>query len=82
MLSLYDKGGERLGKQVTVRELLKALKEAGFIPSPNHNGRGSHQRYVHRSDHTRFADVSVHAMGQVIPKGTLKNIERTSGVEF
>ncbi|OMF28289.1 hypothetical protein BK132_14610 [Paenibacillus sp. FSL H8-0259] len=71
-----------MGKQVTVREMLKALKDAGFIPSPNHGGRGSHQRYIHRTDPTRYADISVHAQGQVIPKGTLKSIERTSGVEF
>ncbi|WP_232229148.1 type II toxin-antitoxin system HicA family toxin [Paenibacillus zanthoxyli] len=62
--------------------MLKGLKAAGFIASPNHSGRGSHQRYIHPSDPTRYADVSIHAMGQMVPKGTLKSIERTSGVKF
>lgn len=70
-----------MGKQVTVREVLQALKEAGFIKSPNH-GKGSHQRYIHKDDPTRFADISYHSSGQVIPKGTLKSIEKTSGVRF
>ncbi len=71
-----------MGKQVTVREVLKKLKEEGFIKSPTHKGRGSHQRYIHKDDPTRFADISFHSSGQVIPKGTLKSIERTSGVKF
>ncbi|QUL53532.1 type II toxin-antitoxin system HicA family toxin [Paenibacillus tritici] len=71
-----------MGTQVTVREMLRALQDAGFIPSLNYSNRGSHQHYIYRTDPARYADVSVHAMGQVIPKGTLKSIERTSGVIF
>lgn len=71
-----------MGKTVTVREVLIALRDADFIPSPNHKGRGSHQRYIHQTDPTRYADISIHAMGQMVPKGTLKSIERSSGVKF
>ncbi|MDT2243112.1 type II toxin-antitoxin system HicA family toxin [Paenibacillus larvae] len=71
-----------MGKQVTVREALQKLK-AGFIKSPSHTGKSSHQRYIHKDDPERFADISFHkSCGAVIPKGTLKNIERTSGVKF
>ncbi|AJK28057.1 type II toxin-antitoxin system HicA family toxin [Paenibacillus larvae] len=71
-----------MGKQVTVREALQKLKKAGFIKSPSHTGKSSHQRYIHKDDPERFADISFHKSGAVIPKGTLKNIERTSGVKF
>ncbi|MBG9567555.1 type II toxin-antitoxin system HicA family toxin [Brevibacillus agri] len=71
-----------MGKQVTVREALQRLKQEGFIKSPTHRSSGSHQRYIHQSDPTRFADISFHNSGQVIPKGTLRSIERTSGVRF
>lgn len=71
-----------MGKQKTVREVIQALRAAGFTPSPNHGKGTSHQRYIHPTDPTRYADVSAHASGRSIPKGTLKNIERTSGVEF
>ncbi|MGN7760432.1 type II toxin-antitoxin system HicA family toxin [Paenibacillus sp. 22594] len=71
-----------MGKQKTVREVIQALREAGFKPSPSHGKGTSHQRYIHPTDPTRYADVSAHAGGRSIPKGTLKNIERTSGVEF
>lgn len=69
-------------KQKTVREVLKRLRKEGFIPSPTHTGSGSHQRWIHKNDPTRFADISIHSMGQTIPIGTLKNIEKTSGVIF
>lgn len=71
-----------MGKQVTVREAIKALKSAGFNESPNHGNGTSHRRYIHNADPTRYADISFHRPGQVIPKGTLKSIERTSGVRF
>jgi predicted RNA binding protein YcfA (HicA-like mRNA interferase family) len=71
-----------LGKQVTVREVLQILKQEGFIKSPNHKSGSSHQRYIHKVDSTRYADISYHKSGQVIQKGTLKSIERTSGVKF
>lgn len=71
-----------MGKQVTVREVIRILKKNGFIESPNHGNRTSHQRYIHKDDPTRFADISAHASGRTIPIGTLKNIERTSGVKF
>lgn len=71
-----------MGKQVTVREALQALKAAGFIESQNHGNGTSHRRYIHVSDPSRFADISFHRTGQVIPKGTLKNIVKTSGVNF
>lgn len=71
-----------MGKQKTVREVIQALRAAGFRPSPTHGNRTSHQRYIHLTDPTRYADVSVHASGRIVPKGTLKSIERTSGVEF
>ncbi|EKN67476.1 type II toxin-antitoxin system HicA family toxin [Schinkia azotoformans] len=71
-----------MGKQVTVREVLKKLKKEGFIKSPTHKNPGSHQRYIHKDDPTRFADISFHGDGRVIPKGTLSSIERTSGVKF
>jgi predicted RNA binding protein YcfA (HicA-like mRNA interferase family) len=71
-----------LGKQVTVRKVLQGLKQEGFIRSPNHISGSSHQRYIHKNDPTRYADISYHNSGQVVPKGTLKSIERTSGVKF
>lgn len=71
-----------MGKQRTVRQVLKALRAAGFIPSPTHGKRTSHQRWVHPTDPTRYADISVHSSGDVLAKGTLKSIEATSGVEF
>jgi predicted RNA binding protein YcfA (HicA-like mRNA interferase family) len=71
-----------LGKQITVREILRTLKQEGFIKSPSHGSGSSHQRYIHKDDPTRYADISYHNSGQVVPKGTLKSIERTSGVKF
>lgn len=71
-----------MGKQRTVREVLKILKAAGFQKSPNHGKGTSHQRYIHQDDPTRYADVSCHSSGDVLAKGTLKSIERTSGVKF
>ncbi|QGG47571.1 type II toxin-antitoxin system HicA family toxin [Heliorestis convoluta] len=71
-----------MGKQVTVRKLLQTLKKEGFIKSPTHKSGGSHQRYIHKDNPERYADISYHSSGQVIPKGTLKNIERTSGIKF
>ncbi|MEX3744638.1 MULTISPECIES: type II toxin-antitoxin system HicA family toxin [Lysinibacillus] len=70
-----------MGKQVTTREVLQKLKKNGFIKSPQ-KGKGSHQRYIHQDDPTRFADISLKADGRLIPLGTLKNIEQTSGVKF
>ncbi|MDQ0174397.1 type II toxin-antitoxin system HicA family toxin [Bacillus chungangensis] len=71
-----------MGKQITVRKVLQILKKEGFVKSPNHKGGGSHQRYIHEKDPTRYADISFHNSGQVIPIGTLKNIEKTTGVKF
>ncbi|BFH63922.1 type II toxin-antitoxin system HicA family toxin [Paenibacillus azoreducens] len=71
-----------MGKQRTVREVLKALKAEGFIKSPNHGKGTSHQRYIHKDDPKRYADVAFHSSGDILAKGTLKSIERTSGVEF
>ncbi|SDJ95531.1 type II toxin-antitoxin system HicA family toxin [Paenibacillus naphthalenovorans] len=71
-----------MGKQVKVRDAIRALKKAGFIESPNHGNGTSHRRYIHKDDPKRFADISYHSGGEVIPKGTLKNIERSSGVTF
>lgn len=70
-----------MGKQRTVREVIQALKKAGFIESPNH-GKGSHRRYINPKDPSKFADIAVHSMGDTIAKGTLKSIERQSGVTF
>ncbi len=71
-----------MGKQITVRKILQTLKQEGFILSPSHRSGSSHQRYMHKDDPARFADISYHHSGQVVPKGTLKNIESTSGVKF
>jgi predicted RNA binding protein YcfA (HicA-like mRNA interferase family) len=71
-----------LGKQITVRKVLEKLKEEGFIKSPNHGKGTSHQRYIHKDDPTRYADISYHHSAQVIPNGTLNSIERSSGVKF
>ncbi|MBE3554562.1 MAG: type II toxin-antitoxin system HicA family toxin [Thermicanus sp.] len=71
-----------MGKQITVREVLQILKQEGFIKSSTHKRGSSHQRYIHKDDPTRYADISFHSGGQVIPKGTLRNIERTSGIKF
>lgn len=71
-----------MGKQVTVMKVLQRLKEEGFIKSPHHGKGTSHQRYIHKDNPTRYADISYHNSGQVIPKGTLASIERTSGVKF
>jgi len=71
-----------MGKQVTVREVLQKLRKNGFIKSPTHKGGGSHQRYIHQDDPTRYADISYKRDGEVIKRGTLKSIEQTSGVKF
>lgn len=71
-----------MGKQITVRKVLQRLKEEGFVKSPNHGNNTSHQRYIHKIDSTRYADIAYHHSGQVIPKGTLSSIEHTSGVKF
>lgn len=71
-----------MGKQRTIRQILKTLRKEGFIPSPNHGRGTSHQRWIHKEDPTRYADVSSHSTGDVVAKGTLKSMERTSGVEF
>ncbi|MEK4520041.1 type II toxin-antitoxin system HicA family toxin [Paenibacillus sp. FSL H8-0122] len=71
-----------MGKQRTVRQVIKALKQAGFVQSPNHGKRTSHNRWIHKTDPTRYADLSNHGSGDVLAKGTLKSMERTSGVEF
>jgi len=71
-----------LGKQITVRKVLQKLKEEGFVKSPNHSKGTSHQRYVHKTDPNKYADIAFHHSGQVIPKGTLNSIEQTSGVKF
>lgn len=71
-----------MGKQVTVREALQKLKKNGFVKSPSHKGGSSHQRYIHKDDPTRYADIASHGTGRMIPKGTLSSIERTSGVKF
>ncbi|MED4599853.1 type II toxin-antitoxin system HicA family toxin [Paenibacillus validus] len=71
-----------MGKQIKVRDAIQALKQAGFIKSPNHGHGTSHRRYIHKDDPSRFADISYHTGGESIPKGTLKSIEKTSGVKF
>jgi len=71
-----------VGKQRTVREVLKALKKAGFIQSSNHGNGTSHRRYINPNDPTKFADISFHSTGETIAKGTLSSIERQSGVKF
>lgn len=78
----YEGREKQLGKQRTVREVLQALKAAGFYKSPTHGKGTSHRRYIHKDDPTRYADVSYHSSGEVLAKGTLKSIERTSGVKF
>ena len=82
VLQLSWKEVIRLGKQITVKKVLEKLKEEGFIKSSNHGNSTSHQRYTHKADPTRYADIAYHHSGQVIPKGTLSSIERTSGVRF
>lgn len=71
-----------MGKQITVRKVLAQLKADGFKKSSPHTGKSSHHRYIHKDDPARYADISIHRTGQTIPKGTLCNIERTSGVKF
>lgn len=71
-----------MGKQRTVREVIQALKKAGFIESPNHGKGTSHRRYINPSDPSKFADIAVHSMGDTLAKGTLKSIERQSGLKF
>jgi predicted RNA binding protein YcfA (HicA-like mRNA interferase family) len=71
-----------LGKQITVRKVLQRLKEEGFVKSPNHGDATSHQRYIHKTNPERYADIAFHHSGQVIPKGTLSSIEKSSGVKF
>ncbi|MNC39424.1 YcfA-like protein [compost metagenome] len=71
-----------MGKQRTVREVLQALKKAGFVQSPNHGKGTSHRRYINPNDPTKYADIAVHSLGDVLAKGTLSSIERQSGVNF
>jgi predicted RNA binding protein YcfA (HicA-like mRNA interferase family) len=82
IIIIAERGETKLGKQITVRKALQTLAQAGFIESPNHKRGSSHQRYVHKDDPTRYADISFHNSGQIIPKGTLRSIERTSGIRF
>nr|WP_246132118.1 type II toxin-antitoxin system HicA family toxin [Paenibacillus hemerocallicola] len=65
-----------------MREVIKALKKAGFVESPNHGNGTSHRRYISSTDPTKYADISVHGLGDTIAKGTLKSIERQSGVNL
>jgi len=71
-----------VGKQRTIREVIKALTKAGFILSPNHGNGTSHRRYINPNDPTKYATLSVHSMGDTLAKGTLSSIERQSGVKF
>ncbi|MET1173756.1 type II toxin-antitoxin system HicA family toxin [Paenibacillus amylolyticus] len=71
-----------MAKQRTVREVFKRFKEEGFIKSPSHTGGGSHSKWIHKDDPSRFAIISFHNSGQTIPIGTLKSIEKSSGVIF
>jgi len=61
---------------------LQRLKEEGFVKSPNHGKGTSHQRFVHKFDPARYADIAYHHSGQIVPKGTLNSIEQSSGVKF
>jgi len=56
-------------KNITVRELIRALKQAGFSFE---RARGSH--YIYRHPEGRRVTVPFHGQGQSIPRGTLKNI--------
>jgi predicted RNA binding protein YcfA (HicA-like mRNA interferase family) len=68
-----------LGKVVTAREIIRKLKEKGFeVVSQS----GSHAKFVHRERPTCYAIVPLHSGGREVKKGTLKSIERTSGVKF
>lgn len=65
----------------TMGEVKRKLRKEGFKLSPSHRkGGGSHRRYIHPDG--RFADLSEHGDGRTIAPGTLRNIEKTSGLEF
>lgn len=66
-------------KQRTVKDVLTLLKAEGFEMARQ---TGSHQRWIHKDDPTRFATISVHSKSQTFPVGTLKSIEKTTGINF
>lgn len=68
----YEGREKQLGKQRTVREVLQALKAAGFYKSPTHGKGTSHRRYIHKDDPTRYADVSYHSKRRGFSEGHVK----------
>jgi len=56
-------------KNITVRDLIKALQQDGFIFE---RARGSH--YIYRHPDGRRVTLPFHGKGHTLPQGTLKNI--------
>ncbi|MBH8606004.1 type II toxin-antitoxin system HicA family toxin [Thermoactinomyces sp. CICC 10521] len=71
-----------MGKVLKWRQVLKELRKNGFHPDPNHKKTdGSHNVWVHKET-GRKVTVAPHHLGDDVPKGTLKSIERQSGLKF
>jgi len=56
-------------RQITARELLKAIEKDGFIFK---NQKGSHKRYIHKDG--RRVTLPYHHSSQTYPIKTLKSI--------
>jgi len=57
------------------KQVVQALKRAGFVV---HHKTGSHARLIHCTISERKVTIPIH--GKDIPKGTLANIIRQSGL--
>jgi predicted RNA binding protein YcfA (HicA-like mRNA interferase family) len=62
--------------RVSVRELIRALEEQGFVLS---RSKGSHRIYRHPKTAKRVT-VPYHG-GRTVPPGTLANILREAGID-
>ncbi|MEA5535244.1 type II toxin-antitoxin system HicA family toxin [Crocosphaera sp. XPORK-15E] len=63
--------------RLTAREVIKQLKQYGFIEVSQ---TGSHLK-LFNPETQRTAIVPIH-QGKIIPIGTLKSIEKQSGITF
>ena len=63
--------------RLTAKQVIKQLKDAGFIAIGQ---TGSHLKLFHQETR-RTAIVPIHS-NKIIPMGTLKAIEKQSGVKF
>lgn len=65
-----------MGKVLSSREIIDALKAAGWVLS---DVSGSHHQFIHPE---RLGKVTVPHPRKIIPIGTIKSIERQSGLKI